>query len=76
MQATGLTDAERKALGKKRDRGGAVRPAGRQRRPFVDIFGGQPGQPQGPGLQATLDQTLFLANGTLLRGWLAPRPAT
>jgi hypothetical protein len=40
----------------------------------VSLFGSQAGEPADLGFQATLDQTLFLANGALVRGWLAPRP--
>jgi hypothetical protein len=74
MQATGLTDAERLALGK-----GAKEEALRTRLaanlgPFVATFGGQPGQPEGESFQATLDQALFLENGALVRGWLTARP--
>lgn len=57
MQATGLPAGERSD--------GAARP-------FVATFGGKPGAPDS-GFQATLDQTLFVANGPLLRSWLAPR---
>jgi hypothetical protein len=39
--------------------------------PFVRLFGGGPGQPQ-EEFHATVDQALFLANGGLVRGWLAP----
>lgn len=39
---------------------------------FVNLFGGKPGEPDS-GFQATLDQTLFVSNGPLLRQWLAPR---
>lgn len=38
---------------------------------FVKLFGSGAGQPQGDFF-ATVDQALFLANGGLLRGWLAP----
>jgi hypothetical protein len=40
--------------------------------PLVVAFAGQPGTAQ--EFEPTLDQALFLANGPLLRGWLAPRP--
>jgi hypothetical protein len=73
MQATGLVDAERKALGKKAtDAALAARLAGNVAA-LVKIFGGPAGQPD-EGFEATLEQTLFLKNGALLRGWLAPRP--
>lgn len=39
---------------------------------FVNKFGGKPGEPDS-GFQATVDQTLFVSNGPLLRQWLAPR---
>src|SRR5262249_22896182 len=31
------------------------------------------GEPANADFLSTLDQTLFIANGALLRGWLAPR---
>jgi hypothetical protein len=73
MQATGLTDAERKALGKN-----ATEPALHARLAgnvalFVRVFGGPAGQPE-EDFEATLEQTLFLKNGAQLRGWLPPRP--
>jgi hypothetical protein len=37
----------------------------------VKVFGGAPGQPQDE-FYATVDQALFLENGGLVRGWLAP----
>lgn len=40
---------------------------------FVSMFAAKPGEPDS-GFQATLDQTLFVSNGALLRQWLAPRP--
>ncbi|HEX5271077.1 MAG TPA: DUF1549 domain-containing protein [Gemmataceae bacterium] len=72
MQATGLTDAERAALGK-----GATEAALEARlagnvAPFVATFGGKPGQAQ-DNIEATLAQALFLSNGKLVRGWLTPR---
>ncbi len=71
MQATGLTDLERKARGMTEARLHA-KLAGNVA-PFVKVFGGPAGQPQ-EGFEATIDQTLFLQNGPLLRGWLVPRP--
>lgn len=73
MQATGLTDAERKALGKKATEAAVYARLGANVAAFVRVFGGTAGQPE-EGFEATLDQTLFLQNGVLLRGWLAPRP--
>src|SRR5260370_11924907 len=39
--------------------------------PFVSLFGAGDGQPQNEFF-ATVDQALFFANGTIIRGWLAP----
>jgi hypothetical protein len=73
MQATGFTDAERLALGKNvNDAALYARLAGNVA-PFVATFGSQPGHPEDQGFQATLDQALFIDNGTLVRGWLTPR---
>jgi hypothetical protein len=74
MQATGLTDAERLALGKGATEAALYAKLAGNVAPFVRTFGGQPGQPQNDGFEATIDQTLFLKNGKLLRSWLAPRP--
>jgi hypothetical protein len=73
MQATGFADAERKALGK-----GATEPALHGRlsaagAPLVAAFAGPAGEAETGGFEATLAQTLLLANGNLVRGWLAPR---
>lgn len=72
MQATGLTDAERQSLGKSADEAKLHGRLAANVAPFVRTFGGQPGEPQ-QGFQATLDQALFVSNGGLIRGWLAPR---
>jgi hypothetical protein len=74
MQATGLMDAERLALGKKAAEDRLVAGLAGNVKPFVATFGGQPGQPEGQSFESTLDQSLFLSNGALVRGWLAPRP--
>lgn len=73
MQATGHTDAERLALGKNLSEATLYAKLGPSIAPFVQLFGSQPGDPAELGFQATLDQTLFLRNGALLRGWLTPR---
>jgi hypothetical protein len=39
--------------------------------PFVTLFGGTPGQPQDE-FYASADQALFLKNGGMVLGWLAP----
>jgi Protein of unknown function (DUF1553)/Protein of unknown function (DUF1549) len=74
MQATGLTDAERQALGEKATEPASTAKLAGNVAPFVRVYGGLRGQPEGQTFQATSDQALFLANGALVRGWLAPRP--
>jgi Protein of unknown function (DUF1549)/Protein of unknown function (DUF1553) len=71
MQATGLADAERKALGDKLTESTLHDKLVGQVQPFVRTFA-VPGQPQ-QEFQATIDQALFLANGSVVRGWLVPR---
>jgi hypothetical protein len=73
MQATGLADAERLALGKNATEAALYAKLAPGVAPFVTTFGGTAGQPDDGGFQTTLDQTLFLKNGALIRTWLAPR---
>ncbi len=73
MQATGLTDAERKALGKGATEAAVYARLAGNVAPFAATFGGKPGHAEG-GFEPTLDQALFLSNGKVVRGWLAPRP--
>jgi hypothetical protein len=72
MQASGLTDAERRALGPKATEAALYGRLAGNLTPFIRAFGGPPGKPA--AFDATLDQALFLANGPVVRGWLAPRP--
>lgn len=72
MQATGFTDSERKGLGKNLNEQALHARLAGGITPFIATFGAQAGQPEGT-FEATIDQTLFLANGDLVRGWLAPR---
>jgi uncharacterized protein DUF1549/uncharacterized protein DUF1553 len=74
MQATGLTDAERKVLGDKANEAALYSKLSGNVASIVATFGSQPGQAEGDSFQATLDQALFLSNGGLVRGWLAARP--
>jgi hypothetical protein len=74
MQATGLTDAERKTLGAQLTEATLYAKLATNVTPFVTTFAGPAGQTDDQGFQATLDQTLFLKNGALIRGWLTPRP--
>jgi hypothetical protein len=72
MEATGLVDAERKALGPKGTEAALDARLAPGIAPFVRAFANPPGTPA--SFDATIGQALFLANGTLIRGWLAPRP--
>jgi hypothetical protein len=71
MQATGLTDAERQALGKKADEAALYARLVPNVAPFIKTFSGPSGQAQ--EFDARLEQALFLANGPTVRGWLTPR---
>jgi hypothetical protein len=72
MQAVGLTDAERAALGKNANEAALHGKLAGNVGPFTQTFGSRPGEPP-HGFQATLDQALFIDNGATIRGWLAPR---
>lgn len=77
MQATGLIAAELKAQGAKRNETGAYAKLSAQVPPIVALFASQPGDNAfSQEYEATLDQTLFLANGATLRDWLSPRPGS
>ncbi|MBI3409312.1 MAG: DUF1800 family protein [Planctomycetes bacterium] len=77
MQATGLLDAERKAQGAKVNEAATRTKLAGNVQTFVNLFGSQPGTPTDPSqFEATLDQTLFVSNGNLLRDWLAQRPGS
>jgi hypothetical protein len=71
MQASGLADAERNALGTTANEATLYAKLVGNVTPFVAAFAGQPAQAE--AFDARLDQALFLANGPLVRGWLAPR---
>jgi hypothetical protein len=71
MQATGLTDAERQALGKNASEAALYARLAGNVPPFVKTFASPPGQTQ--EFDARLEQALFLANGPMVRGWLTPR---
>lgn len=75
MQATGLTDAERIALGTKYTEATLYAKLNSQVPSFVSTFGTRPGEPEGLSFLATLEQSLFLKNGFQLRSWLAIRNA-
>lgn len=71
MQATGLTDAERQALGKKATEAALYARLAKNVAPFVKTFGSEAGKAE--EFDARLEQALFLANGPTVRGWLTPR---
>jgi hypothetical protein len=73
MQAAGLTDAERRTLGTKATEDALYARLAAGVSAVVGVFGSAPGQPADRGFQTTIDQTLFVTNGALLRGWLTPR---
>lgn len=71
MQATGLTDIERKG---KATEAGIFAKLAANVGPFVTLFGNNPGEPTiNQDFEASLDQTLFLTNGGTLRDWLTPK---
>jgi hypothetical protein len=71
LQATGMLDAERKA---KTTEPVLFAKHAATIAPFVNLFASLPGEPAiGQDFEATLDQTLFLNNGALVRSWIAPR---
>jgi hypothetical protein len=77
MQATGLIAAERKAQGAKPNEAAIYTKLSGQVPAFVAMFGTQPGDAAfNQEFEATLDQTLFLTNGGMLRDWLTPRPGS
>jgi hypothetical protein len=77
LQATGQLDAERLAT-----KGKITEKSldGKYNGPVaqvVRLFGTMPGEPaSSQDFEATLDQTLFLRNGDLMRTWLTPRPGS
>ncbi len=72
MQATGLADHQRSALGAKLNEATLHDGLVGNVSPFVGTFAGPAGQPEGK-FQATLAQSLFINNGGQVRDWLAPR---
>lgn len=76
LQATGMIAAERKAQPKANDAAIYAKITGLAT-PIVNLFGTQAGDAAfNQDFEATLDQTLFLANGATLREWLTPRPGS
>jgi hypothetical protein len=71
MQATGLTDAERRALGQKANEPALYDRLVKNVTPFVKTFASGAGKAE--EFDARLEQALFLANGATVRGWLTPQ---
>jgi hypothetical protein len=72
MQATGLADHQRVALGDKLNETTLHDGLVGNVAPFISTFAGPAGQPEAK-FQATLAQSLFINNGGQVRDWLAPR---
>jgi hypothetical protein len=70
LQATGITDIERAALGKNATDATLYPRLARQLGNLVATFGSLPGKEE--QFQPTLEQTLFITNGALLQSWLTP----
>lgn len=73
LQATGTTDAKKLALGAKLTEPLLYADLAQAAAPVVGMFAGEVGTPENQNFNATLNQALFLSNGTLLRSWIAPR---
>lgn len=71
LQATGFTDSVRKSLGAKATEPAIHKAHAGAAATVVRTFASASGMPQ--TFDARMDQALFLANGDLVRGWLAPR---
>ncbi len=69
LQATGLTDVQRTALGDKLTAETLYATQQREFGPFITFFASPPGQAEGI-FQSSLEQGLFLGNGDTIRSWL------
>jgi hypothetical protein len=77
MQATGKIAADRQALGAKGTEAALYANLSVQAAPIITLFASQPGDAAfNQDFEATLDQTLFLTNGAILRDWLTARPGS
>jgi hypothetical protein len=73
MQATGQLELQRKGLPTTGPETALYAKLALQVATFGSLFGGTPGEPAtNQDFEATLDQTLFLRNGGVVRGWLVP----
>ncbi len=74
IQATGLMETHRLALGTKATEETIYASLGGLIPTFTRVFGGNPGEAQ--TFDARMDQALFLANGPTVRSWLISRPGS
>jgi hypothetical protein len=74
FQATGLTDAERRALGPKASEPVVYAKLAGPLAAFVRVFGSQAGEPADSRSEPTLAQALFLRNGAQLGSLFDPKP--
>lgn len=72
MQAAGVTDVQRTALGAGLNEQALHARIAGNFGPFVNTFAGQAGEAE-QDFQATLEQILFVSNGGTLRSWLSPQ---
>src|SRR5262249_10880650 len=74
MQATGLTDNQRKALGAGANEATMYARLSPNLTPITNAFATPPGTPQ--TFDARVEQALFLANGPLIKDWVTQRPGS
>jgi hypothetical protein len=74
MEATGLVETNRQALGKNASAAALDARLAANVAVFVRAFGGPAGKAE--GFDARMDQALFLANGPTVRSWLVNRPGS
>ena len=72
LQATGIADVHRAALGAGLNEAALWEKLAGNLQPFVARFGGIAGQPE-DRFSVSLDQILFLSNDGLILSWLAPQ---
>jgi hypothetical protein len=76
LEATGMTDAERVALGKNLTPPALDARLAAQARPIIATFAGPAGQPDNQTFQATINQALFVRNGSVVQAMLTARPGS
>jgi hypothetical protein len=73
LQGTGLTDANRLALGKGLNEAALHARLAPHASQVVLMFMGPEGQAEGQAFNATMNQALFISNAALVRSWLVPQ---